>query len=107
MTPAEAIADLDAELRDSGQTVTLRRGGANGNARAFVRGYRLEELVGGIVQGDREAVLSPTGLPVPFNSAPPKRGDVVVIDGRAVSVESAELVRMDDVLVRLNLQVRG
>lgn len=106
----DAIADLDAELAETGQGVTLRRVVANAPAierpfRAFVRGYRPDEIAGGIQQGDTLVVMSPTSLPADFTDL--KRNDRVIIDGRTRNVEYVDPVRIDGVLVRINALVRG
>lgn len=111
MTPASAIAMLDRQLAAHGETVTLRRPVANAAAievdvLAFVRGYRPDELAGGIQQGDSEVVLSPTSLVAPWPDLP-KRLDKVLIDGRLRNVEMANAVRIAGEVVRINLMVRG
>lgn len=112
---AECIADLDAGLAENGQDIVLRRPVPNGTAiekpiRAMVRGYRPDELAGGLQQGDTQLILSPTGLPAEFADADAtrlKKNDQAVFDGRRRNVEFVEVVRVAGVLVRLNLTVRG
>lgn len=113
MTPAQAIAMLDRQIAQHGQTVTLTRTVPNGSpitltCRAFVRGYKPDELANGVVQGDSLVVLSPTALAgSPFASALPVRLDKLTTAGRKRNIEMADPVLMNDMLVRLNLQVRG
>lgn len=113
MTPWRAIAMLDRQIRAHGQPVTLRRMVTNGDpvdlqVGAFVRGYKPEELVGGIAQGDTMVTLSPTSLAgSALEASPPRRNDKVLVDGRLRNVEMADPVRLAGTLVRLNLQVRG
>lgn len=105
MTPLQAIAMLDRQLARHGQTVTLARGASSVTIPGFVRGFRPEELVGDIQQGDLSAVLSPTNLgdfPVPV-----QHNDKLTVAGAVKNVESAEHVCMLDQLVRINLVVRG
>lgn len=107
---ADAISDLDAEMAETGQAVTLRRIVPNAPAierpsRAFVRGYRPDELVGGINQGDTLVALSPTNLPAEF--ADLRRNDRVIIEGRVRNVEYVDPVRINGTLVRINALVRG
>lgn len=108
MTPAHAIAALDRQLARHGQTVRLRGqadpddGSADRRVRAFVRGYRADELAGGIQQGDSEVVLSPTDL-----GADPARLGGLFIGERLCLVEVANPVTLADVVVRWNLWVRG
>lgn len=109
-SPASAIAALDNAIAKTGQSVSLRRltGDINIERRASVRDYTPDEIGSGIIQGDTEVVLSPTALAgTPFEGKPPKRLDRVLVADRLRNIESAEPVYMMDVLVRLNLQVRG
>ncbi|WP_264045527.1 hypothetical protein [Methylobacterium flocculans] len=104
MTPAAAIAALDRQISAHGQAVTLQRlnpASASG-LRAFFRGYKPDELAGGIQQGDSTAVLSPTGL-----GALPKRLDRLDVSGRVRTIQAVEPVEMKGVLVRVNLWLRG
>ncbi|MCV9908337.1 hypothetical protein OIV19_12010 [Brucella sp. HL-2] len=108
MTPEHAIAKLQRQLARHGQNVDLRKI-ANGQTqsealaqRAFVRGYKPEELIEQIQQGDRNVVLLPDAPAVAL-----RKGDKIVIAGAAASVETAEIVRMNDVSVRVNVRVRG
>lgn len=108
MTPEHAIAKLQRQLARHGQNVDLRKivnGQIQSEAlaqRAFVRGYKPDELVGPIQQGDRIVVLLPDALVISL-----KKGDAVVIAGAKTNVEAAEIVRMNDVPVRVNVRVRG
>ena len=113
MTPAQAIAMLDRQIAQHGQTVKLVRLVPNGTAieatvKGFVRGYRPDELAGGIQQGDSSIVLSPTQLAATaFASAPVRANDKAETNGRRRNVQMADPVYINDVLVRINLQVRG
>lgn len=110
---AEAIADLDDELARTGQDVTLRRIGTDGpdkeaaGVRAFVRGYRPDELTGGIQQGDSLVVLSPSRTPAVFVGQPLEANDRIVIAGRSRNVEYVDPVQIAGVTVRINVLVRG
>lgn len=102
---AEIVA-LDAALERVGQDVVLLRAASGSGEiplRAMVRGFRPSELVGGIKQGDRSVVLSPTGL----GGIPAKAGDGLKIAGKRCNVETVELFHMGMALVRLELVVRG
>jgi hypothetical protein len=123
MTPQEAIRSLDDSLRRKGQDVRLQRLAANVSVaevtvRAFVRGYAPEELVGGIAQNDSKMIFSPTQIqsaswPSPAVTAAnldarvPIKGDRVFIAGKARNIEAAVGIYMDNVLVRLEAQVKG
>lgn len=107
MSPEQAIAALDRQIALHGQDVVLRRGTADYPMRGWVRGYRPDELAGGIQQGDSDVVLSPTDLAAAGFPGPPKRLDVLVTAGRARSVQLADPVQIGGKTVRHNLQVRG
>ncbi len=121
-------SDLDAMLASFGQDVILRRitGTTNQVAvdcpcRALVRGYQPKELAGGIIQGDTHVILSatdinraqwPGGEPVtnpPALTDPriPRKGDRVIIEGKARTVEFAFSTSINGVLHRIDLTVRG
>ena len=109
MTPADAIGMLDRELARHGQNIgfhvmTSGEPDAGVMLRAFVRGFKADELVGGVDQQDKKIVLSPSDTLVI-----PKQGDRVMIGGtQAYNVEApANVIRMQDVIVRIELQVRG
>lgn len=112
MTPASCIAALDRALAANGEDIVLRRMTHVGTIstpsdrpgiRAHVRGYRPDELVGNIAQGDRQVILSPSGL----GGDLPKQGDSVVLDGRGCRIEAAAMIRVGGVVVRIELQVKG
>lgn len=128
MTPAEwEIAELDASLADVGEDITLKRVSGpllsvvvSCECRAFVRGYQPDELVGGIMQTDKKVIMSPTqiiakGWPgpgaLPLNDEDrrvPKKGDKVVIQGRAFNIENNNGgIYVGGELVRIELQARG
>lgn len=73
--------------------------------RAFVRQYRPYELIGGILQGDTLVVVSPTALATASRQL--RRNDQVIIDGATKRIEYPNPVKLDNQLVRMNLQVRG
>ena len=111
MQPRNAIAALDRSIARNGQTVTLRRGTATAptaqaTVKAHVRGYDPEELVGGITQKDSKVILSPTGLKN-WPGGMLKEGDWAQIDGHWRSIMAAVPVKMADILVRIELQVKG
>lgn len=112
MTPESAIASLDRQIARHGQSVTLRRVVPNAPAlekgcKAWARGYKPNELVGGLQQGDTLLIFSPTDLPAEFVAAPLKRGDGIRVEGLLRTVQFTDPVRLNDVLVRLNVTVRG
>lgn len=114
-TAAARIASLDGHLVKRGEDVVLRRPASpspfDQPCRALVRPGRPEELMSGILSGTEQMVtISPTGLgtwPDGAGPAVPRRGDVVVIDGREAVVQSARPTREAGVLVRIDLVVMG
>jgi hypothetical protein len=108
MTPVESIASLDAQLAEHGQDVILRTGNTTvgqQTCRAFVRGYKPDELVGLIQQGDKRVTVSPTGLGA-FGE--PQDGQIVLIDGKPRTIQGEpEFIRIAGTLVRVNMTVRG
>lgn len=114
ISPETLICDLDNALRDAGQPVTMRRLtlGPTGlqvhfdvEMRANVRPVKPEQLIAGIDQAQRRVILSPTGL-AGF-PAPIRKNDKCVIDGVVTNVEFVKPIRVDDVLVRVELTVTG
>ncbi len=119
------ISALDRGLAARGQDVILRRISGSGPSatsidvacRAVVRGYRPEELVGGIAQGDSQVILSPSeirssGWPDPGGSPPgsvslPRKGDKLIVQGRMRTIEAVAPLQVAGELVRIDLQVRG
>jgi hypothetical protein len=103
----EAIAQLDADLADAGETVTLIRGNSSASFLAVVSGYTPQEIQpgSGIVQGDSRVVLSPTGL-ASF-PALPKRNDKLRVAGVQWNVQAVNPLSFGDTVVRIELQIRG
>lgn len=121
-------SDLDQFLAADGQDVILRRltGTTNQVAvdcpcRAFVRGYQPKELAGGIIQGDTHVILSATDIiraqwpggeavtnpPAATDPRVPRKGDRVIIEGKARTVEYASPTSVNGILHRIDLTVRG
>lgn len=108
-TPAAMIARLDGALSRRGQTVTVRKANVATPAAtvmAFVRGLQASDLAGTTLsQSDHKVTISPTGLePVGI----PSDNWQVVIDGfpRTV-VGRPEVIKVADVVVRINMLVKG
>lgn len=110
MTPDQSISDLDRMLAGDGEDVRIRpRGDLVGDGvvvRAFVRGYRPDELAGGVQQGDSEAIISPTGLAA---AGLPKleRQMKLKVGDRWTNIEFANPVRQGGMIVRWNCWIRG
>jgi hypothetical protein len=122
------IAQLDSALADAGEDFVLRRviGTTNQTnvdvtCRGFIRSYGPEELTTNIIQGDSRIILSPTQInaaswpgaapPVEFGAAQdprvPRRGDKAVVQGRVMNIQNTSPIYVDNVLVRIELQIRG
>jgi hypothetical protein len=119
------ILALDRALARTGEPVMLRRitGTTNQSwvdveVMALVRGYRPEQLVGGIVQTDSLVILSPTsifGAQWPGGVVPgstvdarlPKKGDKAIIRGAARNVETVGPIYSRGELVRIEMRVLG
>lgn len=108
MNPQQFIRDLDAFLQEIGQTIILRRGNTTVgqiSVRGIVRGVTADDLIGEVTQTDRRVVISPSGLGA-FGE--PDASISVVIDGKPSQiVGKPELIRLNDVLVRINMVVKG
>lgn len=122
-------ANLDMMLDTYGQEITLRRIVGTTNPinidctiRALVRGYKPEELAGGVIQGDSLVIISGADLdaaqwpggeavqspPRQTDARVPRKGDKVIIEGRLRNVEVAEPVYLGTGdLLRVNMTVRG
>lgn len=118
MTPQGAIDALDRMLLDRGQWVTLRKlPSTDVTVRAVVRGNGSESLVDGIGQSKSTVIISPTQINAahwpaaqvsgkPDVRVPTKGASfMVVINNVARAVEDASPVYLDDVLVRIDIQV--
>ncbi|MBX4884038.1 hypothetical protein HJB99_07650 [Rhizobium sp. NLR17b] len=113
ITPAEAIAELDRTLDETGETVILRRYTApTGSPRpktevqipAFVRPLEAEELAGDIDSMFSNVIISPTYVAA---FLPIVKGDKIVIDGKERNVEVPKRYKMRGVLVRMKLMIGG
>jgi hypothetical protein len=99
------------------QTVTVRRYSGSGatrthvdaDARARVTGYAPHELNGNIVQGDRKVILYADDLIGGLVSQPITTNDKLVVRGRELAILAADdsTRRVEDVLIAIELQVRG
>ncbi|RVJ16569.1 hypothetical protein [Sinorhizobium medicae] len=113
MTPAQATAALDRQLAVHGEAIKLRRGSKDAPSivialTGFVRGYKASDVVpgSGISQLDSKVIVSPTDLAA-WPSPLPKNGDWCEIDGQFRQIVSHDHLKLDDVVVRIELQVKG
>lgn len=103
MTPDRSIAKLDAQIAKHGTSVSFRRGtGTPVASRGVVRGYKPEQLVGLIQQADRNLIVSPSSL----GTFVPTANDQVAMSGTLGTVQAAEPIRQDGVVIRWNIRAR-
>lgn len=114
-------ARLDRSLIKRGEDAVLRR--RVGTSAVFVevgvrihfRGYKPDELTGGIQQGDSVAILSPTQILAAGAAWPgaaggvqmPRANDGLTVQGRLRNVQAVSVIYEAAEPVRIELQVRG
>lgn len=119
MTPAYVKARYKVLLAPYGETVSLRRYSGTGSGRvatdysgiaARVREYHPDELIGGIVQGDRECIIlaadvEGSGFPLPFVATV----DYVVVRGAQLIIKSVDnnSRRIGDTLIAYEIRTGG
>lgn len=106
------IASVAARIEREGEDVELLRmleggGEMRATVKAFVRGFKPEELGGGIVQGDRAMHVAPATLAAAGFPDAPRKPDQVTIAGRTATVQSCETRRLRGVPCVHIVQVRG
>ncbi|KMO15777.1 hypothetical protein [Methylobacterium indicum] len=107
MSPEQAIAALDRQIALHGDDAQHQRGtGAAASLRLWVREYLPQELQGGVTQGDRKVVVSPTDV-AKAGLSDLRKLDKLTIAGRRTNVEYANPTRIRGVVVRWDLNVRG
>ncbi len=115
MSPSESFA---AAARTRGQPVVLRRFSLGpGNTRVpldvtvygFTRSYQPQELVngGGVSQGDTEVNIETAEIAAAQWPAPPKKGDVMVFDGRNAVIQAVDPKKAGAEVFSYVCQVRG
>lgn len=112
MSIAQSVADMIARR---GRPLTLRRivtGGPNVDVAVtgVVRQYQAQELLGPILQGDREVRISNVEIAAASWPGPPRAGgnaDRIVIDGKAAVVQNVDPRYDGTDLAMYVIQVRG
>jgi hypothetical protein len=117
MSRAGIKARYRRALRQHGEPVLYRRytgSGANRpmmnwEVRAWVQGYAANELIGGIVQGDRKVILLAEDVHKAQIGLPLSTGDKLVVRGRelAIGVVDDSTHRDGTELVAFELKVTG
>lgn len=121
----DPVVDLDAALARTGEDCILRRKEGQPLAekdvtvRASVRGLRGDEIVGTATQAFSKAVISMTqilaaGWPSGHTVTPdavdprlPRPNDFLVVGGKPRQISFVNPIRVDDVVVRIELTVAG
>lgn len=124
-SPAGITARLDAALARRGEVVTvLRRVGTAPNVfvevqcRAKVKGFDSQVLVADVKQSASTLIMSPTEIQAAATTGTwpgaagggiwPKVGDFIrQADGRDRQIEAGGPIRVDDVVVRIEVKVLG
>lgn len=106
------VASVEADIEREGEPVELLRnlpdgGQLTASLKAFVRGFKPEELGGGIVQGDRAMHVAPRKLAAAGWPDAPRKPDQVTIAGKTATVQSCETRRLRGVPCMHLVQVRG
>lgn len=126
------IADLDAALAENGEEAILRRsvGSRNTvhidvcvviNTRTRVASRNSDEVIDGIGQANLNVTMSLTQIiaaqwpgggvevdqPFLIDRSIPKRGDTMIIKGRAYYIEIVDAIKIKGEIVRINVALRG
>lgn len=119
LTAVQRRERLDRALADKGEDGVLRRRMGTGNTfvevpcRVLIRGYKPEQLIGGLTQQDAQAVISPS--PILASTFPgaaggtrwPKVNDLLLVQGRLRNVQATATVFIGPEPVRIEMTVRG
>jgi hypothetical protein len=111
MSP-ETVQDM---LARRGQPMLLRRIDNSQNpavnidvtVQGWVRAYMAQELIGGIIQGDRQVTISDAEIAAAAWPGPPKRDDRINIAGRFLNVQAVNTMFIGTAVAKHTLQVRG
>ena len=72
-----------------------------------MRGYEPVQLIGGIVQGDRQVTISNAEIADAQWPGSPRAHDRCVIDGRTTTIQACDTRKLRDDIVLHIIQVRG
>lgn len=111
MSP-ENIQDM---LARRGQPMILRRlditqsptVNVDVTVQGWVRAYAAHELIGGIVQGDRQVTISNAEIAAAGWPGPPRAHDLVNIAGRFLNVQAVNTMYIGTDIAKHALTVRG
>lgn len=111
--PTETAARILDMIERRGRFMSLRRRIGTTSTytevavRGLDRGYTAEELVGSIAQGDRRVIISNAEISAANWPGPPRRGDIIVIDGVTTTVQAPDTRHLLSETLGHVLQVRG
>jgi len=77
------------------------------NLAAVSRGYAPNEIVGEIIQGDREVRISNREILARQWPGPPKTGDQIALSGKSYRVRAVDRLEIGGETVMFVMQVRG
>ena len=102
------ITALDRQLATKGEPVTYHHedfygGDVTVETRAFVRGYRPEEIVSGITFDNALAIVTPTDLVAA--GIEPQKGAALLIAGKRRAIQALGVFRVNDTVIRYEMQV--
>jgi len=110
MSAASKIGDALAQY---GRAVTLRRRAGTSatftdvTVHGVAKGYRPQELLGGVTQGDQSVTISNQEILAAGWPGPPVRGDLLVIGGKTTTVQGCETKYLGSDILAHVLWVRG
>ena len=96
-----------------GRAMTLRRRVGTGSTfteisvTATLRDFSPDRVVGGVMQGDAEAVIDAAPVLDKSGFGAPRKGDLLVADGRTWAVQGAKPRAVGSTVVAYDLWVRG
>jgi hypothetical protein len=113
VSATQRAARVAAKLRKNGRAMVLRR--RVGTTAAFSdvtvygedRGYRPDQLLGGVIQGDRKVTISNAEIAAAGWSGPPKKGDFLTVDGVQTALQGAVTEYEGTVILAHILWIRG
>lgn len=111
MTPEAARAMYSRQIDQHGETIILRRvGSTDASVKARAAGYRPDELIAPVQQGDTKVIalaedVETSGFPVPFR----ERFDHILIGGKDTVIQAVDTMtrRVAGTLVAYEIRVRG
>lgn len=69
--------------------------------------YSPQQLGGDIQQGDRHIIISNAEIAAAAWPGPPRKGDMVVENGKTLRVQACDTITINGEVVRHHLQARG